>query len=43
MLVDLAVALTPIEELAPGDADPADESVGRNLGLLGPVANEIND
>jgi hypothetical protein len=29
VLIDLAVALSPVEELASSDAEPADESLGR--------------
>src|SRR5215208_16201 len=43
VLVGLAVALAPVEELAAADADPGDEPVGGNLGLRRPVANEVDD
>lgn len=43
VLVGLAVALAPIEELAASDAEPGDEALGGELGLFGPDANEIDD
>jgi hypothetical protein len=43
VLVGLAVPLAPGEELPPGDADPADEPIGRDLCLLRPLPDEVND
>lgn len=43
VLIRLAVALAPVEELASSDAKPGDETLGGKLGLLGPVPNEVDD
>src|SRR5207244_8353208 len=43
VLVDLAIASLPVEELAPGDADPGDEVLHRDLGLLRPPRDEVDD
>lgn len=41
VLVRLAVAILPVEELPP-DLQPANEALGRQLGLVGPRANEVD-
>src|SRR5690606_1284009 len=43
VLVGLAVALPPVEELPPGNTDPANEAVGGDFGLVRPRANEVDD
>src|ERR1043165_6854331 len=43
VLVRLAVALLPGEELAARHADPRDEAIGSDLGLVGPDAHEVDD
>jgi hypothetical protein len=43
VLVRLAVPLSPREELAAGDAEPRDEALGDEVGLVGPDANEVDD
>jgi hypothetical protein len=43
VLVGLAVAFLPLEELAAGDADPRDKAIGSDLGLRGPRAHEVDD
>ena len=43
MLVDLAVALPPVIELALADAEPPDDLLGRDLRSVRPIANVIND
>jgi hypothetical protein len=43
VLVGQAVARAPVVELARGDSQPCDESLDRNLGADGPVANVIDD
>ncbi len=43
VLVDLAEALLPIVKLAGADADPADKTCFRNLGLAIPEVDEINN
>jgi len=43
VLVRLAVAPLPGEELAARDADPRDEPIGGDLGLVGPHAHEIDN
>ena len=43
VLVDLAVALPPVVELAGRDAEPPDEPPGADLGLLRPAPDEIHD
>src|SRR6201999_1920597 len=43
VLVDLAIASLPREELAASHADPRDEAIGRDLGLRGPRAHEVDD
>jgi hypothetical protein len=43
VLVRLAVALLPGEELAARHADPRDEAIGGDLGLVGPHAHEVDD
>lgn len=42
VLVGLAVALAPVEELAASDAEPGDEALSSELGL-GPGPNEVDD
>jgi hypothetical protein len=43
VFVDLAEALLPVVELAGADAEPADEATSRDVGLVAPVADEINN
>lgn len=43
VLVDLAEALAPVVELAFGDLQPGDEAALRDLGLVGPSADKIDD
>jgi hypothetical protein len=43
VLVDLAEALLPIVELAGADADPGEEMRDRDLGLVRPGADEIDN
>jgi hypothetical protein len=43
VLVDFAVALFPVVELAGTQADPAEEAAGGDLGLVGPGVDEINE
>ena len=43
VLVDLAVAFSPVVELAGAHAEPADEPSGADLGLLRPAPDEIHD
>src|SRR5690348_10418752 len=43
MLIDLAVALAPVVELAGRDVQPPDEPPGADLGLLRPAPDEIYD
>jgi hypothetical protein len=43
VLVGGSVARLPIVELAGGDAEPADEPPDGDLGLLGPVPDEVDD
>ena len=43
MLVDFAEALFPVVELAGGKSDPGEEATSRDVGLVAPVADEIDD
>jgi hypothetical protein len=43
VLIDLAEALFPVVELAGADADPGEEATSRDVGLVAPGADEIND
>jgi hypothetical protein len=43
VFVDLAEALLPVVELAGGDAEPGDEATSRDVRLVAPVSNEVND
>jgi hypothetical protein len=43
VLIDFAEAAFPVVELAGADADPAEKTRDRNLGLVAPRANEIDD
>ena len=43
MLVDLAIALPPIIELALAQADPLNELLGRDLRPVRPIANVVDD
>jgi hypothetical protein len=43
VLIDLAEAVFPVVELAGADADPGEEATSRNLRLVAPVADEIDD
>jgi hypothetical protein len=43
VLIDLAIALPPVVELAGGDVEPRDELPGADLGLLRPAPDKINN
>jgi len=43
VLVDFAVAFLPVVELAGAQLDPAEETAGRDLGLVGPGADEVDE
>ena len=43
VLVDFAEAVFPVVELAGSDAEPGGEATSRDVGLVAPVADEIND
>jgi hypothetical protein len=43
VFVDFAETLLPVVELAGADAEPADEATRRDLRLVAPVADEVND
>src|SRR5437763_33692 len=43
VLVDLAVAVLPVMELAVGDAQPGDVAAGGDVGLVRPGADEVDD
>jgi hypothetical protein len=43
VLIDLAVALAPVVELARAQAEPADESLDGQFGAVGPVVDEVDD
>jgi hypothetical protein len=43
VLVDLAVALSPVVELACAQTEPADESLDGEFGAVGPVVDEVDD
>lgn len=43
VLIHLAIALLPIEELAPCDTDPANEPVAWQFGLRRLIANEVDN
>jgi hypothetical protein len=43
VLVDFAEALAPVVILAGADADPGQETRDRDVGLVGPGADEIDD
>jgi hypothetical protein len=43
VFVDLAEAAGPVVELAAGDAEPGDEARERDVGFVGPGADEIDD
>jgi hypothetical protein len=43
VLVDLAEALLPVVELTGADADPGEEATDRDLGLVAPGADEIDE
>jgi len=43
MLVDFAVALFPVVELAGAQTDPAEKTAGRDLALVAPGPNEIDE
>jgi hypothetical protein len=43
MLVDLAIALPPVIELALAQADPLNELLGRDLRPIRPIANVVDD
>jgi hypothetical protein len=43
VLIDLAEAAFPVVKFAGADADPAKKTRDRNLGLVAPRADEIDD
>ena len=43
VLIDAAVPLAPVVELAGADADPGDEPLGRNFSPFRPVADVIDE
>jgi hypothetical protein len=43
VLIDFAEAMLPVVELARADADPGQEATSRDLGLVAPVPDEIDD
>jgi hypothetical protein len=43
MLVDFAVAFFPVVEFAAAQADPTEEPAGRDLGLVTPGADEVDE
>jgi hypothetical protein len=43
VFVGLAEALFPVVKLAWADAEPGDEATSRDVGLVAPVADEVND
>ena len=43
VFVYFAIAFFPVMELALGDGDPVDETFGGDLGLVGPVVDEIDN
>jgi hypothetical protein len=43
VFVDFAEALLPVVELAWADAEPGSEATSRDIGLVAPEANEVND
>ena len=43
VLVDLAEAIFPVVEFAGGDANPTNEATSRDVGLVAPIADEIDD
>jgi hypothetical protein len=43
VLVDFAVALFPIVELAGAQADPTEKAAGGDIGFVGPGVDEIDE
>jgi hypothetical protein len=43
VFVDLAEALLPVVEFAGGKSNPVEEATSRDVGLVAPVADEIDD
>jgi hypothetical protein len=43
VLVDFAVPLPPLVELALGDAQPTDQPLGRDLGARGPMVDVVDN
>jgi hypothetical protein len=43
VLVDFAVAFFPVMELAGAQRDPVEETAGRDLGLVAPGADEVDE
>jgi hypothetical protein len=43
VFVDFAEAFLPVVELAWADGEPFDEATSRDVGLVAPVADEVND
>src|SRR5260370_9243848 len=43
VLVDLSVAVLPVMELAGAQSQPAQQSSGGQLGMLGPVVHVVDD
>jgi len=43
VLVDLAEATLPVVEFADADADPGEETTSRDVGLVAPAPDEIDE
>jgi hypothetical protein len=43
VLIDFAVAFFPVMELAGAQLDPAQEAAARDLGLVSPGADEVDE
>ena len=43
VLVDFAIAFSPVVELAGAQRDPVEETAGRDLGLVAPGADEVDE
>jgi hypothetical protein len=43
VFVDLAEALLPVVELAGAQAEPGEEATSRDVGLVAPVPDEIDE
>jgi hypothetical protein len=43
VLVDFAIAFSPVVELAGAQPDPVEKVAGRDLGLVAPGADEVDE